>query len=373
MSFATSFTWPADRRRSLRASVGALCALLALLALASLPVDAAVIDVTSVTLGTFTNGPNTTVNGITYSSQSDPVAFGQTSIGAFGPANLATNIVIRRSGVGVDAGNQVIWSERPANTPVTTVRTSAPTTAQAVLNQNNIFQGTDNTFVNTGNASRNQSDIERIDFINTTGFNVNTGLAALIMERGTSNSHDPFQIALITSLDSNGNPNGYTNLVIVNPGWGASNLRVVGQNPNPNPSPNPSHTVLNDVGPGPSYSNTADITGQNYGGALVTLDHWAINFGQAPVGSTIYGYSLFATDVTTGGNNNNLVNWLNATYYPTNTQEGVTQGGGGIDLVSTNFGIVNIPEPGSIALLGLCAVGYAVRRYRNRRRPAFPS
>lgn len=368
MSFATTFTRAARRLRALRVSVLAHCVLLAF---ASLPVHAAVIDVTSVTLGAWTNNANTTVNGITYSSQSVPVNFGQTSIGAFGPANLATNIVIRRSGVGVDAGNQVIWSERPTNTPVTTVRTSAPTTAQAVLNQNNFFQGTDNTFVNTGNASGNQSDIERLDFINTTGFQVNTGLAALIMERGTSTSHDPFQIALITSLDSNGNPNGFTNLVIVNPGWGASNLRVPGQTPAPNPSPNPTHTVLNDFGNGVGqYDDTADITGQNYGGALVTLDHWAINFGQAPVGSTIYGYSLFATDVTTGGNNNNLVNWTNSLYFPTNTQEGVTQGGGGIDLVSTNFGIVNIPEPGSIALLGLCAVGYVVRRYRNRRATA---
>ncbi len=372
MSATTSFTWAKDRRRSLRASVWALCVLLG--TLASLPVQAALIDVTSVTLGTPTNLSDQTVNGITYSRESVGITLGQTAIGAFGPANLATNLVIRRSGVGPDAGNQVIWSERPASTPATTVRTTVPTTAQAVLNQNNFFQGTDNTFVNTGNGSGNQSDIERLDFINTTGFKVNSGLAALIMERGTSNSHDPFQIALITSLDSNGNPNGYTNLVIVNPGWGASNLRVVGQNPGPNPSPNPTQTVLNDFGNGVGqYTNTASISGQNYGGVLVTLDHWAINFGQAPVGSTIYGYSLFATDVTTGGNNNNLVNWLNSTYYPTNTQEGVTQGGGGIDLVSTNFGIVNIPEPGSMALLGLCAAGYLVRRYRNRSRTAFNS
>ncbi len=113
---------------------------------------------------------------------------------------------------------------------------------------------------------------------------------------------------------------------------------------------------------------TLDDTHQNQNIAGVTLNLG--DFGLAS-GTTIYGYSLFAGDVTDGGNINNLVNYNNTTYFPSNTNDNSSGGdNGGLDPVAVNGVLFNehaLPEPSTYGLcfgaLGLAWV--ALRRLRS--------
>lgn len=56
---------------------------------------------------------------------------------------------------------------------------------------------------------------------------------------------------------------------------------------------------------------------------IFTLDDFSVSFR-----TTIYGYSLFGFDVTTGGDNANLANWNDATRFPGSTPGGEGTAGG---------------------------------------------
>lgn len=334
------------------------------------PVRAATLvgdDVTSVNVGSLIDNPNAKVNNITYLNQSLPVTSLKTSTSSWNLSGISTTLSLRRSGVGTVAGRQIVWSERPTQNPTTTVRGTLPSTTEAALNQNNFFMGTDNLFVNAGSSNGNMSDVERVDFITSAlGVKVRDSKAVTIFERGSLTQHDGFKIAAITALDKNGLPSAYGKLYSVNAGWGKTALRTNSQSPIPNPSPNPYYSVLNNTGTNGAFKNTADISSQNIGGVLITLDKLAAK------GSKIYGYSLFAVDVDDKGNSNNLVNWKNSNIFKTNTQEGATQGGGGIDLVAVNTGIVKdptkeIPESSNSLALVLLGAAMAFVGFKSRK------
>jgi hypothetical protein len=82
-------------------------------------------------------------------------------------------------------------------------------------------------------------------------------------------------------------------------------------------------------------------------------------------GATVYGYSLFAPDVTDGGNPNNLLNWSNSTFFPTNTNSITT---GGIDPIAVS-GVLYaaIPEPTTASLMMVGAGALLTRRSKKRR------
>ncbi len=325
---------------TLAASTGAALAFL----VQAVPAQAASV-ITSVTTGTFTDGANSTVNGITYLNQSLSIQQIQTGATGWNTNGFSTTLTLRRSGAGAAPGREVVWEERPTSSPVTTLRGPAPTTTQAALASNNLFVGTDNLFANSGNTSGNQSDVERADFVASSGLLVDSLKAVTVFERGATNAHDGFKIAAITGIDGSGNPTGFGTVVQIAQGWGTSALRVSTQNPAPNPSPNPNYTVLNNSSGG--YSNTGDLSGQNIGGILITLNELAT------VGTTIYGYSLFGSDSASAGCGN-LTSLSNTTCYPQNSLEA----NGGIDLLAANVGIVQaVPEPlnvmGAVMVVGL--------------------
>jgi len=307
--------------------------------LVDLPAHAASFDLTSLTYGTPTDGSNSTVNGITYRDESLPVTGFTANGNNWTTGGFPTPVVsIRRNSPGADNPNrQVVWSERATGDPNTTVLIGPPTTSEAAFNTNNIYLGADNFFVNTGNGAGNQSDIERIDYVISAGVTVDPTLGVVVLERGVSDVHDVFQIAAITAVDGSGLPTAFGNLLTITGGsWGTTDLRTPGSR---------DYTILNDSDGG-AFINTANVN-QNIGGVAITLDSLVTS------GTTVFGYSIFGADVISGGNNNNLVDFTNRTFFPVTPDN---TGVGGLDPVAANFGIAQVPFEFSPAL-GLVFLG----------------
>lgn len=319
---------------------------------ATTPARAAGFDITSTTLGPLEQGAVTTVNGITYLNQSLPIT-GLTANTNWIPGDPAV-VTLRRGGYAAtdNSGNfnnrQPITAERLPGDPETTVRILPPMTTGTVLSQNNLLLGADNVFVNSG-YDGNQSDIERVDFVISQGVETSPDRAIAVFDLGLSTNHDPFQVAPILSIDSDGNPTSYGSLLSIPMGWGQTNLRPGGDISN-----NLNHTVL--ANNSDTFSNLHSVT-QQVGGLLIPLSE----LSATP--STIYGYSLFAPDVNDGGNPASLLTWTNSTVFPQNTPNNV----GGIDLMAANLGVLEaVPEPSSVC--GVLLFGISIAAWQLKKK-----
>lgn len=306
--------------------------------------SAGAVDIQSITLDTLnsqTPNPNRPINGVTYQRQSQ-------SIISFRDANntnwvvtggSAPTLSLRRSTA--TSNQQVVFGRQLASdTTGSTVLPPVPTSTQSVLSQNNIFSGTDNLFANTATRG-NFSNVERADFIFNESVSPANNLGITVFERGANNNHDSFIIAAITGLNGSNNPTAYGSPLTFNSNsWGTNgltggyNYTVLNTVNDPTPTNN-----INDFG----ISDSTGVTNQNIGGVVISLTDLV------PGNTPIYGYSLFATDVSS---NANLVNFQD---FPTNTQ----QSAGGIDLLSSNLGVVRSePVPFQFSpSLGLLILG----------------
>lgn len=316
-------------------------------------------DITDIQYGTLTDGADSTANGVTYLNQSLLVTGVVANSLEWTIGNYPQPVVTLRRGGYAPADNfgnynnrELILSEGVSGQP-TTVRIAPPITAQALLNQNNILQGAENLFVNAGNTGaiqELQTDIERADFVFPSGVITSPVLAAVFFDRGLLAAHDGFQIAPILSIDSAGNPTSYGSLISIAGGWGNTNLRPGGG--------------ADDLLPYPELTNSTsefrivNSVNQQVGGIVLPLSF----FSDMP--TTIYGYSLFAPDVTAAGNPANLLNWRNATYFPQNTANAI----GGLDLLSGSGQIAAVPEPTTV--LGSFVMGAMLAAFKRRRKSA---
>ncbi len=165
-----------------------------------------------------------------------------------------------------------------------------------------------------------------------------------------TNQHDGFKIAAITALDSNGNPSNYGPvLTLLSGSYGktddVSSTQYLVTRKN--------DSVANDA------EHPSDKVVQPIGGVVIPTDVLA-----SP-GQTIFGYSLFATDVT--GTGTNLVNWKNSTFFPTTT----TEASAGLDLVGTAAVLYTsaqaaIPEPATGTFMLVAATTLLSRRTKRR-------
>jgi len=317
-------------------------------------------DVTAIRYGSLTDGADSTVNGVTYLNQSLPVAGVVANSLDWVIGSYPQPVVTWRRGGYAPADNfgnynnrQLILSEGVPG-ELTTVRTSQPTTVEALLNQNNILQGAENLFVNAGNTGaiqELQTDIERADFVFQSGVTTSPALAAVFFDRGLLAAHDGFKIAPILSIDFASNPTSYGSLISIPGGWGGTNLRPDGG--------------ADDLLPYPELTNSTgefrivNSVNQQVGGIILPLSL----FSDTP--ATIYGYSLFAPDVTDGGNSINLLDWKNSTYFPQNTPNAV----GGLDLLSGSGQIAAaVPEPTTV--FGSLVLGGMFTTLKRKRRSA---
>lgn len=303
------------------------------------------LDITSVNT-TLATGTSQTVNGITYAGNVLSVdSFTVDGVGTWGTATPATSYVRRFDHSAQTDDRNVVWGEQ--NTGITDLLSPLPTTTENALNGNNLYLGSDNIFVNTGNTSGNQSSIERIDYIFDSPTVSSSIQGFAVFERGTSTGHDKFQVALVLGVDGSNQPTAFSDPIIINPGWGATDLATIGSG----------HTVLNDSSG--LYDDTSDISGQNIGGVVISLDQFQEQM--ATINTNIYGYSLFGGDVAVDGSGEINPDW---TTYPL-SNEGSTQAGLGLDPVALNFGLVEqVPFKFSPSL-GLLLAGGGFLGLRN--------
>jgi len=178
-----------------------------------------------------------------------------------------------------------------------------------VLLSDIINRGSDNLFNNNQNDT-NFNNIERVDFVAISGLSAPTTTALqeigfLILER---NGNDPFGIAPITAIDSNGNPTEYGNFLSVGSSeWGDTGIAIDTQ-------------VLRDDNNDNRLRASAYVTGQTIHSIFFSYGDLGITANQV-----FYGYSLFGGDVTSSDN------LLNPDTFPpdTNSEDG------GLDLIAS--------------------------------------
>ncbi len=304
---------------------------------------------------------NTTVNGTIFERTTTSVTTFYDGAGNVYDANTVAGSAFVRRNTGVGNSNaSSVWYDEGA----TSTQFSAPyaSTYSSLLLGNNILRGSDNTFSNgTGVADGN---IERLDFLfSTSGITASTNTAFAIFDRGAVGQHDYVKIAVITGWDSvNSKPTAYAgNLVNV------TTAQYGSVNPISDFTYNLFRYSNGDNLGSPYWTSNTETGTQGIGGVVVSLSDLGI-----AAGTTIYGYSLMGYDVGNGGSMANLVDWTNATYYPTNTL-GDT-GTGGIDLSAVNGVLYNrrAPEPATYgaAFIGLTIAWAAWRRRRMLTAPA---
>lgn len=288
-------------------------------------------DIISVTTATTTGSPSS-AEGYAFDNVQQSVTSMTTATDTYQVISAADNVFVRRNNVNNDQSS--VWYTTSG------VGTDLSGIHQAdygqMLLSNNVLLGSDNTFANGTDPTT--GNIERIDFTWNSPITVSNSFAVAVFERGAAGVHDAFAIAAVTAVDGAGNPTAFGSLLIVVPGWGGGTNAISDF----------TYRLFrysngNDIGT--SIDSSATST-QGLGGILIT----AADLGLT-IGSTIYGYSLMASDVT-ATNSAQLLDWTNSTYFPTNT-DGNT-GGNGLDLAAVNGLLLGVaPEPpASAGLLG---------------------
>ncbi len=294
----------------------------------------AVSTITSITT-TFTAGTASTSDGKTFDNNILALESISVASSIYAINSLANNVFVRRNSVNNNQSS-VWYADSGTGTNLRGVY--QPTYDQILLN-NNLFSGTDNTFANGTVVST--GNIERLDFTWNSGLVADSSLVFAVFDRGDTTLHDSFAIAAVTSIDGSGNPTGFGSLLTIPAStWG-----------NPNVLGNQDYRLFRYNNGSNLATTTADTerNTQGLGGILIS----GADLGIAD-GTTIFGYALTAADVT-ATTSAQLLDWTNATFYPTTTDG--TTGGGGIDLASVNgLEVRLIPEPSTFAALSLGTV-----------------
>ena len=264
----------------------------------------------------------------------------------YAPVAIAGQATLQRNPADSTPENNILWSLNATNPGSgSTINVAAPFIGQESdafgASNLNLNVGTDNIFSNTGNASGNNNNIERADFVFSSALTATAGLSFAVFERGQTTQHDGFKIAAILATDSTGMPTQYGPLYTVAAGtWGTTSLGALNTTVFRN---NATEAGADATHP------SADTNGQSLGGVAISITG---NLG-VPAGSTLLGYSLFSPD-TKAATSAALLDVTNTAVYPTTTPENV----GGLDLAAYNGVLYQVaPEPSSVTLILLAAGG----------------
>jgi hypothetical protein len=324
---------------------------------------------------------------VTFDNDQEAITSFRTTSGTiyYAVAQAQTAFIDRDPTADTYAPNQTsLWYAYTGSATNPTYLGTDQTNANTALLGNNLLEGSDNLLTNNNGNTQSSDDVERLDYILNTNGQTTTNESFAVFDRGNDTNHDSFKIAVITGIDSNGNPTSYGgNLITVTP----SNYDT-----SANPVANQSYTVFrydNATSPDNLTAWDNNVTGthiastdqssQGIGGVVITLASLGLTSG-----ATVYGYSIMAADVYTTGTASvaittsisaDLVNYMNTTYYPSNTSDNTTVGDGnygGIDLMDVNgveFSTTQVtPEPAVYGgvLLALALAVFALRPRRPR-------
>ena len=310
------------------------------------------IAVSSITTSV-TNLANTATNGTTFQNDTAAVtSFKDVAGNIYDTNTVAGAAYVRRNTAAGNATNASVWYAE--GTSATQFSASYASTYSSLLLGNNIYRGADNVFSNGTTVS--DGNIERIDFVfSATGITATSNTSFAIFDRGLLNAHDAVKIAVITGWNSGTNTAtayGGNMVGVTAANYGSANVVA-------NFTYNLFRYSNSDNLGSPYWSINSETGSQGIGGTVISMSDLGI-----AAGTTIYGYSLMAADVTNGGSMANLVDWTNSTYYATNTSTA-----GGVDLSAVNGVLYNRRAPESSTygalFIGLTALALGWRRYRR--------
>lgn len=276
--------------------------------------------------------------------------------------STASSTFVRRNTTAGNNDRSAIWEVQGTSTTNLMGTNISGQSITAALSGNNALMGVNDVFSN-GSSQNYESNIERLDFYWAGGFTAVSDQGFAVFDRGQASltGHDTFQIVVFTGWDTSTNaPTTYSgNMLKVNQSsYGSSNLdwdpttagtqstfanyRILRFNSGDNLTP--------------LDANSNGNTNQGVAGVFISFADLGI-----AQGTTVYGYSLMATDVNTtlAG----LVDWTNTSAYLTNTSDTI----GSIDLLSLN-GRRFVPEPATYGAMLIAAVAAAIGW--RRRQPA---
>jgi hypothetical protein len=315
---------------------------------------------TSMTTGSSLMVPNLPGVGASYSQFQSPNKFNVTYAGndeklltvtangvTYSASGMA-NAVVERGSSSDNTDN--LWEDGTNSGSSIALQGPEESSLVGAFAANNLLVGADNIFANQGNAVGNNTNIDRLDMLYTSGFKASSSQAFAIFDRGPTTDHDAFQIAAITSISNTGVPTNYGPLISLADGtWGTTDL-----------TPTQEQVILrknNSAGSSAPF-DPSDSTAQTLGGVLIPTSNLVA------AGTTIYGYSLFGADVT--GTGTELTEYTNTTYFPYETATSTT---GGLDPSATTSILFTtaVPEPTTISLAMLAGAGLLGRRTRKQK------
>ena len=319
-----------------------------------------------------TNAPGTTTAyspTVTFDNQINTVTSITVGTNVRSIASSADDVFVRRAGTAAGSGNTAgganIWEVATSSTNLLGTNTSSKTIEDVLLGHNALM-GVNDLFSNTGGTPTEvNNNIERVDYHWNGGFTAITDQGFAIFDRAAShNVADGFQIAVFTGWDSGTNaPTTYSgNVVQVTAGAG-SQYSATGLDWDPTTGGTQStfsYEILRFTsGDNLTPLNSSDALGSGQGVFGVYISFADLGITQ---GTTVYGYSIMANDVTNV--TANLVDWTNATNYATNTPDT----NGSIDLLGVS-GKRWVPEPSTYGamFMGFGSLLLGFRRWRQTR------
>ncbi len=263
-----------------------------------------------------------TVGGITYlNNYATPLTI-TTAVGTYdaGTAGAGADDVFIRRNTATPTGTTNVAGQAVSSLSSasggTTVYGTYNATMKDLLLGGNVLNSTWDTFANTTSGAGGVGhNIERIDFVWSTGYTVVGDEVLIVFNFDPVGGQDDFRVAVFTGIDNSANklPTAYANTGVLVTGTSYPDKLPLPLSGNPITSTSTGfRTTATDNLSGTAL-NIGDSQTVGIGGVAISLTSLGITAGQ-----TIFGYSLISADtaVTTAAS---LVDFTNSSIYPTST------------------------------------------------------
>ncbi len=263
-----------------------------------------------------------TVGGITYQNNYATPLTITTAVGTYdaGTAGAGADDVFIRRNTATPTGTTNVAGQAvsilSSASGGTTVYGTYNATMKDLLLGGNVLNSTWDTFANTSSGAGGVGhNIERIDFVWSTGYTVVGDEVLIVFNFDPVGGQDDFRVAVFTGIDNSANklPTAYANTGVLVTGTSYPDKLPLPLSGNPITSTSTGfRTTATDNLSGTALS-IGDSQTVGIGGVAISLTSLGITAGQ-----TIFGYSLLSADtaVSTAAS---LIDFTNSSIYPTST------------------------------------------------------